>query len=65
MGQCCGWTCSWTCHVAPVQVVDGKIRDCDCVHVGEVNIEESTDSEMPGLVDPWVSEDVSTEEGEL
>ena len=46
--------------MAPV----GKIRDCDCVHVGEVSIEESTDSEMPGLVDPSVSDDISTEEME-
>ena len=63
MGQCFGWTCSWTCHVAPVQF-EGKIRDCDCIRVGEVNIEESTDSEMPSLGDPSVSDDTSTEEME-
>ena len=49
--------------MAPVQL-EGKIRDCDCIRVGAVNIEESTDSEMPGLVDPSVSDDTSTEEME-
>ena len=50
--------------MAPVQV-GGKIRDCDCVHVGELGVDESsTDSDMPGLVDPSVSDDTSTEEME-
>ena len=49
--------------MAPVQF-EGKIRDCDCIRVGEVNIEESTDSEMPSLGDPSVSDDTSTEEME-
>ena len=66
MGQCFGWTCSWTCQIAPV-AVEGKLRDCDCVRVGEVGVDESTDSDMPGLVDPSVSEDISTDvvEGRL
>ena len=42
---------------------DVKPHKCNCVRVGPVlDGSSSTDSDMPGLGDPWVSEDSSTEE---